>query len=411
MYRISFITEDSVEGDITNPLSLNLYTYCQNNPEKYVDPSGHFVETALDVGNTFYSAYQLYQEPSWANAGYLLWNGASVVVPFVPGSYSVKAIKNADKIAEGIKISNKLAFSGGKAGEQYLAKLVGGKSQVYFKPAGGGFKGGRYVDQLADGIAHESKVGYNTLTQSVRTQVLKDAQLIKEGQIEGATWHFFKSANTGKIGASKQLLDFLKQNGIKQFMIRGDENMDYPMMDPPFEVIVFEDMNKKEAKEHFEWYVSEIPNRIKLLKMAFEATGGGTETDLNFSPESLKVLWGWFQGHISFIEKSKEQIREELTRMPDWLQVSGGNTQKPSRDTLILAMDIAIYFGEVFVRNLLEISWGFVTKPKSLPHVNRPVLVGFSNTQMDPRMVILNSLKKNNPDTLYKLFQIWTEGI
>ena len=36
-----FISEDSYEGNITNPLSLNLYTYVQNNPLGYVDPSGH----------------------------------------------------------------------------------------------------------------------------------------------------------------------------------------------------------------------------------------------------------------------------------------------------------------------------------------------------------------------------------
>ncbi|MCY9738048.1 polymorphic toxin-type HINT domain-containing protein, partial [Paenibacillus alvei] len=36
-----FINEDTYEGDIKNPLSLNLYTYVKNNPLKYVDPSGH----------------------------------------------------------------------------------------------------------------------------------------------------------------------------------------------------------------------------------------------------------------------------------------------------------------------------------------------------------------------------------
>ncbi|MFB9753304.1 polymorphic toxin-type HINT domain-containing protein [Paenibacillus hodogayensis] len=36
-----FINEDTYEGDISNPLSLNLYTYVQNNPLINVDPSGH----------------------------------------------------------------------------------------------------------------------------------------------------------------------------------------------------------------------------------------------------------------------------------------------------------------------------------------------------------------------------------
>ncbi|MDF2804183.1 MAG: hypothetical protein K0S61_4088, partial [Anaerocolumna sp.] len=42
-----FINEDSVEGQVNNPLSLNLYTYCYNNPTKYIDPSGHIAIVPL----------------------------------------------------------------------------------------------------------------------------------------------------------------------------------------------------------------------------------------------------------------------------------------------------------------------------------------------------------------------------
>ena len=37
-----FINRDSFAGRRSDPLSLNLYTYCRNNPIRYVDPSGHF---------------------------------------------------------------------------------------------------------------------------------------------------------------------------------------------------------------------------------------------------------------------------------------------------------------------------------------------------------------------------------
>ncbi len=38
-----FISRDSYAGKNEDPLSLNLYTYCHNNPIVYVDPSGHGV--------------------------------------------------------------------------------------------------------------------------------------------------------------------------------------------------------------------------------------------------------------------------------------------------------------------------------------------------------------------------------
>ena len=43
-----FITKDSYEGDISNPLSINQYAYCSNNPLGYIDPSGHIQEEYLN---------------------------------------------------------------------------------------------------------------------------------------------------------------------------------------------------------------------------------------------------------------------------------------------------------------------------------------------------------------------------
>nr|WP_082651867.1 RHS repeat-associated core domain-containing protein [Gorillibacterium timonense] len=36
-----FLNEDTYDGDINNPTSLNLYTYVGSNPLTLVDPSGH----------------------------------------------------------------------------------------------------------------------------------------------------------------------------------------------------------------------------------------------------------------------------------------------------------------------------------------------------------------------------------
>ena len=45
-----FISRDSYAGDNSDPLSLNLYTYCHNNPTINVDPSGHFILSAILIG-------------------------------------------------------------------------------------------------------------------------------------------------------------------------------------------------------------------------------------------------------------------------------------------------------------------------------------------------------------------------
>jgi RHS repeat-associated protein len=44
-----FLNEDTYEGQINNPLSLNLYTYVENNPLTHVDPTGHYTENQVDL--------------------------------------------------------------------------------------------------------------------------------------------------------------------------------------------------------------------------------------------------------------------------------------------------------------------------------------------------------------------------
>lgn len=72
----------------------------------------------------------------------------------------------------------------------------------------------RRFDAVVDGIAHESKVGFNDLDAGTRAQINSDAYLVETGVIRGAHWHFYPSAHTDQIGANKPVLDLLEENGI-----------------------------------------------------------------------------------------------------------------------------------------------------------------------------------------------------
>jgi RHS repeat-associated protein len=66
-----FLQEDTYRGSINDPLSLNLYTYCSNNPITYSDPTGHVALREL-VGEN--------GQVSWDNeskTAKIIYNGVS----------------------------------------------------------------------------------------------------------------------------------------------------------------------------------------------------------------------------------------------------------------------------------------------------------------------------------------------
>ena len=95
-----FVTQDTYRGELNKPNTQHMYVYCANNPINYVDPSGHWIETAIDVASTGYSLATFMKKPSWLNAGYLLWDVGATFIPFLPGSYVKKSGKIVVKVAD-----------------------------------------------------------------------------------------------------------------------------------------------------------------------------------------------------------------------------------------------------------------------------------------------------------------------
>ncbi|TPG35401.1 FG-GAP-like repeat-containing protein [Flavobacterium pectinovorum] len=139
---------------------------------------------------------------------------SSSTEPTTAATFQNNTATNIDIDNGYVDLSNRPEFntigSTGKVGEDAL-KLLGGESQHYAKTT----LGGRYIDQLVEGVGNESKVGYTSLTKTISLQIAKDVELINTNQIKGATWYFFRSPVTGKIGASQPLLDALEKYGIK----------------------------------------------------------------------------------------------------------------------------------------------------------------------------------------------------
>lgn len=217
-----FLTQDP----IGHSAGQNLYIYCDNGPLSRVDPEGrdwldntaNFFGgwgSALTFGGTEYVAnginMALFQTKFDFGGGYYV---AGQVVGEIhatalrrPGA--TKGISLAAKAKTAGKSSKGAQISSWQEAERSL-EVLGGKKQ-YFNSYGTR----RFVDHYAREIAHEAKYGYVSLSKAIRQQIRVDSELIRDGRIKGATWHFFRSKQTGKIGPSKGLADELKKAGIK----------------------------------------------------------------------------------------------------------------------------------------------------------------------------------------------------
>lgn len=190
--------------------------------------------------------------------------------------------------------------------------------------------------------------------------------------------------------------------------------MEYNIMMPPFEHVDFVDMKKKEAQQYFEWYTSQVQNRINYLKKLLEEDG--IVDILDYSPASLISLWEWYENIIKIVPKDADEYQKEISEYPKWME-SEILTTKVSYETLKYSLDVSMYFAEVVIRNSGgKIKWGYFTSPKKRMSVNEPTLLGFkANMDLNPRLIILNCTRRSSREKLntrlYDVFITWMDYI
>ena len=96
-----FISEDSYTGEIEDPLSLNLYTYCENDPISYTDPNGHWIVDALFLAADI---VDFVKSPSLAKAAWIAVDIVSFADPTGAASTAAHATKAVKYTTKTVKI-------------------------------------------------------------------------------------------------------------------------------------------------------------------------------------------------------------------------------------------------------------------------------------------------------------------
>jgi len=166
----------------------------------------------------------------------------------------------------------------------------------------------------------------------------------------------------------------------------------------------FSQLTDEQAREHFEQWVATAPERLEALRGAVAG-----DTRLDYSPESLVVVWEWFLGR----ERSRGNGDGEL---PPWYEPDPPElaAQRLPAATLRDVDLVAAYLAEVFRRNLgLEWAIGNMPARMAYAHQNAPVLKN-ETIEVEPvsvtygRAVQVGLLGgEPQPDALLETYRAW----
>ena len=162
-------------------------------------------------------------------------------------------------------------------------------------------------------------------------------------------------------------------------MFWRQKELKYDILIPPIDK-PFENFSAKEANDYFHWYVDKIMERNVYLSLF-------SGLELDYSLSSLIDIWGWFLKYAE-IEKTPSSklnfIKKQLSNSPFLHDVLVESKVQFSLETEYIMKDIAMYYGEVFVRNHKNIEWGYFTDTAKDSFANMPVLMGFEDRDYEP---------------------------
>lgn len=159
------------------------------------------------------------------------------------------------------------------------------------------------------------------------------------------------------------------------------KKLNYDILIPPI-TKPFETFSLNEAEDYFNWFISNLDKRAFYLEKYSNAR-------LDYSVDSLIEIWSWFL-KVADIEKTPkeklDEIKVQLKGKPkDFINnIIQEQLEQFTLETEYVIRDVAMYFGEVIVRNNNSIYWGYHTDIKKDSFANRPLLMGFEDRDFDP---------------------------
>ena len=166
---------DPVGVDPSSLHSHNRYAYANNNPYKFVDPTGNIAETALDVISLGLSIQQYRQELGILNGIGVAYDAIATIVPIMPAGFGI--IRN---VANGAEAGVDVAKAVDNAADAAKASKQTGSYTIEFMD-GMKYHGKGDAARMEQSIKEKSKLNDSGLKNKDHTTATDDREAFKQG--------------------------------------------------------------------------------------------------------------------------------------------------------------------------------------------------------------------------------------
>ncbi len=187
--------------------------------------------------------------------------------------------------------------------------------------------------------------------------------------------------------------------------------MEYEVIQPPF-TLKFRIMSKVEANRYFNWFMTQIPIRVAVLEQAVQSATSFESWRADYTLESLEKLGLWFYKNLETRKRSSEEKEEIYSKAPDWFRNVDVEDWELTNRSFSLAIDIGMYLSQVFAKNIPDLKWVLVKKPKNDINYHQPVLKGTGKLAFNPVQVMVTlaygfARRNKSPERLKEIYDIW----
>ena len=186
--------------------------------------------------------------------------------------------------------------------------------------------------------------------------------------------------------------------------------MSYETIQPPF-TLEFTKMSKDELRNYDKWFRSQMPVRIGQLAAAVRETPGFIAWEPDFTPESLGRLGEWLSKEVETRPRTEAEIRELARESLHPIDIPKETLTNRSYS---LAVDTAMYFSEVLLRENPSLKWKQALDDKRNANYGQPVLVGRGPVPLNPVRIAVTLAfgfadRSASVARLRELHGIWTD--